>query len=475
MKPCLSFKISICIFISAFLLLSFLTSCNEKKNRNNISFSVIDEGENKENKQNEPKKEETEKPAKFDKSKAKLIAKEYLNFAKIPYCGEYEECKICKEIQEKGYSYKSSQNAEIEGQSINFVVYRNKEKQETVVSFSGPKSDNMKFIHKIYMKGFSFEGSEIMNTPIEAVFLEAYTAIKAKMLKVLTEILHENEDEKIILVGHSFGGSLAILTAYDLKKSNVLTKVNSPKLITFGALKMGNATFMKSLQRIIPVGIIRLRSELDLFYYIPRCVFNYDLNVFHCYTSYVNLIKIWPVYAHYLYYYSPVIRTKLILGAPQILKTQGLSLKPAKGFNVLPNISPYTQSLKSKKYGINNNKHLNNLKSSSKTNPTKNKNSPANGNKSNPLLNSYRNFIKQNNMSSTLNQKSLKANNFVKKLQHKGLFGHHNTHSNSAKAHSRREFNSNVAKNMSLQIQKRKNSFNFNKKKLRKIVNNYFF
>ena len=346
MKLAINLKSALLLIVFISLIFSVIVKCTEKSSFNFESLNRYSDNEKKEekdkkaevaeaakkpetNKKQEPvkkeiKKTETKKKAqKQTKESAKELAKAYIYFAKLPYCEEQKTCEACKEIRSKGFQLIASEKAKSGAVQISMTINRNVEKKETVISFAGPKSNDINFIQSIYIKGFSAEAYKALKAPVETVFWDGYTAIKPKLIKQITEILLSSEEENILFVGHSFGGSLAILAAYDLKKTNIINKTHKPKVITFAALKIGNFGFLKRLHTLIPIGVIRLRSIFDLYTFIPRCVFIPSLNVFHCYTSYLNLLRVWPIFARYIYTYYPIIRSKIAWAAPGVVKNFG--------------------------------------------------------------------------------------------------------------------------------------------------------
>lgn len=355
MKLTINFKSVLLLIALTSLIFSVAINCVSEKANELKSLNRFREDEKKDDKakkeaaadkkteaKKETKKAEAvKKPAKAQKKavkqtkeSAKQLAKSYIHFAKQPYCEEQKTCAACKEIQGKGFTLVASEKAKSGAATISMVINRNAQKKETVISFAGPKSKDLNFIQSIYINGFSADAEKALNAPIEKVFWDAYTAIKPKLVKQITEILLSSEEESVLFIGHSFGGSLAILASYDLKKNNIINKSHKPKVITFAALKIGNIGFIKSLHAIIPVGVIRLRSIFDLYTFIPRCVFIPSLNVFHCYTSYVTLVRVWPIFARYVYTYYPIIRSKIAWAAPGVVKSLGFNSpalqKPSK-------------------------------------------------------------------------------------------------------------------------------------------------
>ncbi len=335
MKFAINFKSTLILIVFTSLIFSSIIKCTETTNQNEaLSFNSYGEEE-----QSLPKE---------TRESAKEFAKSYIYFAKLPYCTDQKTCEACKQIQSKGFKLISSEKTKSGMAEISMTINRNPEKKETVISFAGPRSKDLNFIQSIYVNGFSAEAEKALNSPIENVFWEAYTAIKPKLLKQITEIFASSEEENVIFVGHSFGGSLAILAAYDLKKTDVINKSHKSKVITFAALKIGNIGFLKALHTLIPIGVVRLRSIFDLFPFIPRCVYIPSLNVFHCYTSYVNLVRVWPIFARYIYTYYPIIRSKIAWAAPGVIKTTGglkaLAAMPTKAATPAKSIKPNVAS-----------------------------------------------------------------------------------------------------------------------------------
>ena len=295
-----------------------------------------------------------------NKKGSKETAKKYIEFAKMPYCIETNiNCSSCQVIIKYVYKLIEKETYKISGENVTMVINRNSISKETVISFAGPKSDNKKFIQEIYSSGFAKKTS--YNSKVEKVFWDAYSSFKKNLEIKITEIVKENKSEKVIFVGHSFGGSLAILAAFDLNKNNILDKNNSQKIISFAALKIGNVQFLHDVHSVFTQGIIRLRNYYDLYPYIPRCIFIPEFNVFRCYNDYVNLLRVWPVYSHYLWGYSPFIRRRLISSVPQILKSQGIKLSKIDLSNSKPN------SFKSSRNGKGEKSHKSNHSKGMKT------------------------------------------------------------------------------------------------------------
>lgn len=259
----------------------------------------------------------------IDNSKegAKEGAKNYINFARLPYCITSEilskTCEVCRLINEQGYKviYVESQQKD---DIIFTIVISASETGEVVISFGGPKSENVSYLQQIYANGIQ-KVSEINNILIENEFWNVYsTFFRQRLLSSLSEL--KTSASKIIFVGHSFGGSLAFLSAYDSVVNHVLEESMSPYVYTYGALKIGTSDFSKIIHRIIGRKLIRIRRRIDFFTLMPRCIYIPELTAWQCYRNYVNLVKAFPMFAYYYYRFSPYIRKQLIHHIPRIIR-----------------------------------------------------------------------------------------------------------------------------------------------------------
>jgi hypothetical protein len=113
-----------------------------------------------------------------------------------------------------------------------------------VVAFRGSEETgladwitDLKFIPAVYPYGKSGDTS----MQVHSGFLGAYQSVREAVIN----IVKKNPLPKVVTVGHSLGGALAILSALDIA-FNVPGKVVS--CYTFGAPKVGNASFAKTYQ-----------------------------------------------------------------------------------------------------------------------------------------------------------------------------------------------------------------------------------
>ena len=107
-------------------------------------------------------------------------------------------------------------------------------------------------------------------------FYDKYSLIREKMFTTLEWLLTnktERRQYQFIFEGHSLGGAIATLAAYDYGNKN--DKFYKPKyrqlpvLITFGAPVVGNQLFVNILEKKVPI-IIRVVKENDSIPYLIK-------------------------------------------------------------------------------------------------------------------------------------------------------------------------------------------------------------
>ncbi|XP_074586048.1 phospholipase A1-II 5-like [Curcuma longa] len=86
--------------------------------------------------------------------------------------------------------------------------------------------------------------------------------------------MYQYENPSIICVGHSLGGSLAILSAFDIASSGV-SKINGEDIqvcaVAFDAPKVGNQAFNDALEKLPKTKVLRINNTMDLVPYWPFC------------------------------------------------------------------------------------------------------------------------------------------------------------------------------------------------------------
>ena len=252
---------------------------------------------------------------------ARNQAQNYLDFARLPYCMKNNSnegpCPVCQLIEQRGFSVVHVESQMKDNIIFTMAVSAN-QSGEIVISFGGPKTQNVAYLQQIYANGMSHV-PELNNLTIETEFWTIYSSFfRNSLLQTLTQL--NGNYQKIVFVGHSFGGSIAIISAYDLVHNGIIQKsAFGPSVFTFGALKIGTQQLIHTIQSNIHAPIVRIRRGIDFFTLIPRCVYITHMSVWHCYRNYVSLVRTFPMFASYYMRYSPIIRRQLVVGLPQIV------------------------------------------------------------------------------------------------------------------------------------------------------------
>ena len=210
------------------------------------------------------------------KSKSALIAESltssaqtYAPFARLAYCPRSIisdfKCEFCNEFAEDYATYFIHSAMYNNNRLFQLVVVYSDTKREIVISFSGPKTA----LKEIYESGYVMI-PELGNIKMEREFWEVYSLNFRQVLSQKIQQITESGrgDYTFIFLGHSAGGSLATLAAYDMVNSNVVIKTaTSPKVYTYGQLSIGDDKFVKKVNKVLKV--VRIVKHND---YVARSV-----------------------------------------------------------------------------------------------------------------------------------------------------------------------------------------------------------
>lgn len=231
------------------------------------------------------------------KSKNRLIdAEPYVQFARLPYCSPTRlsnpTCDVCHKIGFQGYSVENvfTYDRDVDGRpiTISMTFSKNSDGRELVVSFGGPKTEDIMYIQSLYSSGFI----NVNESKIEKGFWDIYeSSIKDDLISRL-EVSNYRD---LVFVGHSVGGSLAVLAAYDVGASDL--NIPKPHVYVFGALTVGDRTFMKHFKNL--ANVVRIKKNDDLYMQFPTCLIT-GIDSGTCFEDYSTLLDIYPTYRPYL-------------------------------------------------------------------------------------------------------------------------------------------------------------------------------
>lgn len=98
-------------------------------------------------------------------------------------------------------------------------------------------------------------------------FWIAYESVRSELREVVRLILDENPGVSVYMTGHSMGGALAVLGAYDLAV-NFNMKVN---MYSFGGPRVGNPSFRHLYDKSVPTSY-RVVMDGDIVPGVPKFV-----------------------------------------------------------------------------------------------------------------------------------------------------------------------------------------------------------
>jgi hypothetical protein len=255
-------------------------------------------------------------------------ARMYARFAQLPYCTINElterSCQLCKNLEAEGnITIEQAIKKDIRPNIALHMVTSIKD-GEYIISFAGPKSSipsDLQYIQNIYRMGQS-KIPDLGGKLVENEFWSAYRMIQDD-LREKVQRFKESQYLSFKLVGHSFGGAIALLAAYDLVLSGRI-EAERVHVITYAALKIGDQSIDQIIEKTS--NPIRVAQEADP-YNNPTCVYMPNINSFYCYKRQMitYLVQQVPRLVNYFYFMcaaDPVIHNVLIQYRPQIVQIQ---------------------------------------------------------------------------------------------------------------------------------------------------------
>ncbi|KAL0586249.1 hypothetical protein ABG067_004098 [Albugo candida] len=164
------------------------------------------------------------------------------------------------------------QNTEVVSDSQNTfqgTVGYSSDRDAIVISFRG--SSNI----KNWIANIKFRKKRAYNEYPEALvhrgFYELYQKVAAQVLASIRKIRHEHATAVILLTGHSLGGAIASICAFELK---LLHGLDAHAVYTFGQPRLGNLAFAKLVQYYVP-NLFRVIHADDLVPRLPPSYLHY--------------------------------------------------------------------------------------------------------------------------------------------------------------------------------------------------------
>lgn len=216
-------------------------------------------------------------------------AKSYISFANLPYCPGSTindlACPLCSTIVDASFKVFSQYKNE---NGFTYVILFSKNRNEVVITFSGPPNLDPSYYSHIYRDGFVDINCKTPGLSVEKSFHTVYygslqAKLKADLLKYKKLFKAKDSDHQYVFVGHNFGGSLAVVAAHDLLDHKIITAnkdLNSPIAYTYGALRVGNSKFVDSVNNKFKV--VRINKKEDAYTRMAVCDWSPSVNSYRC-------------------------------------------------------------------------------------------------------------------------------------------------------------------------------------------------
>jgi hypothetical protein len=271
------------------------------------------------------------------KSKSKVYeekeAKFYAKYAKFATCASSPILEKCKECSDPGDTFKLFyfyQMKRFDKYNYNFLIHYSDVKKQVVISFSGPllNDENNSYVKLIYNRDFTT--LNLYKIKIENEFYQIYfNKIRPLLVDKINKIIRSGRKSyKFIFTGHSIGGSLSILSAYDLVTRHIISKYkNKVTVYTFAALRIGDQSFVKNVN--LNLILFRITKSNDLTIRAPNCYYTPAIKIWRCFPirlieKYINKDN-FPLKLYFMKYLE-----KSSMDIPKYLKKAGEKLEKIK-------------------------------------------------------------------------------------------------------------------------------------------------
>ena len=229
-------------------------------------------------------------------------AQTYVSLARLAYCRkdiiQQMSCSFCNNFTNTYSTFFIHSVLKENNRLFQFVIVYSDVKKEVIISFSGPTTEHGNYFTSIFSSGF-ISIPELGGVKIEKEYWEIYANhMREALIQKISQFFQSNRmNYTVIFVGHSFGGSLATLSAYDLVSSNVVIKTaNSPLVYIYGPLRIGDADFVTRVNSVVK--IVKIVRSDDWVTRMPNCVFLEGR--YQCFNEMSQVTQRLPVLQSYL-------------------------------------------------------------------------------------------------------------------------------------------------------------------------------
>ncbi|XP_042415061.1 phospholipase A1-II 5-like [Zingiber officinale] len=129
--------------------------------------------------------------------------------------------------------------------------------------------------------------------------IEQIPSAQEKLKAVIKEYvdLYKDQNPSIICVGHSLGGSLTVVSAFDIANSG-LSEINGNDhirvcAVAFDAPRVGNQAFNDALEKLPKTKVLRINNNKDIVAYWPPCDGYVDTAQWHALQVILHTVTGW--------------------------------------------------------------------------------------------------------------------------------------------------------------------------------------
>lgn len=173
---------------------------------------------------------------------------------------KYEATKNFLVTHRFSSSYKGIPLAGLAG--VNFI------KRRITLVFKGTGSAQQLIHEFTQFNGVTFN-SQYPNVKVNSYFRAAQLSMFTQAKAALLDLQQKYPTYQLYMSGHSLGGAIATIMAFDFYTQNLLIR-NDPVLYSFGQPRAGNYEFAKQFDKFIPTAY-RIVNGRDVVAHVPPC------------------------------------------------------------------------------------------------------------------------------------------------------------------------------------------------------------
>ena len=154
--------------------------------------------------------------------------------------------------------------------NYNFIFWRSDEYKKYIIAFPGTRNNIMELLKEaVNIKLVNYDG---IDNGIKIVNYFNKVVLEIKDLIFTSENLKDIESHpgyQFIFIGHSLGGSVASIMAYEaINKKYITQENNNPAIITFGMPRSGNEKWVNDFNTKI-INVLRVVRDGDIVPSVP--------------------------------------------------------------------------------------------------------------------------------------------------------------------------------------------------------------